>query len=594
MGPPDWWQEYEARKESGGTSSNSDISSVIEVTTMYLGGKKDMTVSMTSSTTTAVTTPSTSVTTAAQEIYLSIENPLQRRQSSPSLVMKESAEEDDILLELATGLESSRILHKSASCKSADLDIQNLGDIRQSKKSHRSAWGRVKDIIHTRRDSIKKKPKRGKSGVDSEETSEIDVEAMLEEHWRSDVFDEGLTGRSTPKSSPMVIRQQSTKGTSDTSLGASTSLHKMSPSKGPIFHLGSSPANKDMVTLLDTTSSNCEVKRMQAVQHTPGGPDKLFIATVPLPEPNENEVRIKVYASAINRADTLQRRGLYPPLPGVTDVLGLEAAGVIDKVGPGCPKSITVGQRVCALLPGGGNAEYVTCRNEQVIQIPAGLTFLQAAAIPEVWLTAYQLLYFVGKLTKDDTVLIHAGGSGVGTAAVQLVKQAGATSIVTAGSQDKIDFAISLGAQAGINYKDGSFGEKVLKLTNDKGVNLILDCVGASMYDDNLKSLSVDGRWVNYGLLGGPLVNADLSKLLSKRVHLLFSTLRVRSVPYKASLVHDFAKLSSQLFANGTFQPVIYKVFQLSEIAQAHILMESNENLGKIVLKVRDDDSEEK
>uniref|UniRef100_A0A0B7ARE1 Uncharacterized protein n=1 Tax=Arion vulgaris TaxID=1028688 RepID=A0A0B7ARE1_9EUPU len=263
MGPPDWWQEYEARKESGGTSSNSDISSVIEVTTMYLGGKKDMTVSMTSSTTTAVTTPSTSVTTAAQEIYLSIENPLQRRQSSPSLVMKESAEEDDILLELATGLESSRILHKSASCKSADLDIQNLGDIRQSKKSHRSAWGRVKDIIHTRRDSIKKKPKRGKSGVDSEETSEIDVEAMLEEHWRSDVFDEGLTGRSTPKSSPMVIRQQSTKGTSDTSLGASTSLHKMSPSKGPIFHLGSSPANKDMVTLLASSMSDEFNKKMQ-------------------------------------------------------------------------------------------------------------------------------------------------------------------------------------------------------------------------------------------------------------------------------------------------------------------------------------------
>ncbi|CAG5130161.1 unnamed protein product, partial [Candidula unifasciata] len=328
--------------------------------------------------------------------------------------------------------------------------------------------------------------------------------------------------------------------------------------------------------------------KMQAVQFTPGGPDQLFLAEVPLPEPNEKEVRIKVFASAINRADTIQRKGMYDPPPGVTNVLGLEAAGVIDKVGPGCPENVTVGQKVCALLAGGGNAEYVTCRYEQVMPIPDNLTFIEAAAIPEVWLTAFTLLDRVG--IKRTQVLIHAGGSGVGTAAVQLVKQAGATAIVTAGSQEKIDFAISSGAVAGINYKEGSFAEKVLKLTNGKGVNLILDCVGASMFEDNLKSIATDGRWVLYGLLSGGQVNVNLGQMLPKRVHLLCSTLRFRSVEFKASLVRDFAQQTSKLFADGTFRPVIYKVFLLSEIIQAHKLMETNENLGKIVLKVREDD----
>ncbi|BFZ18678.1 hypothetical protein BsWGS_21717 [Bradybaena similaris] len=354
-------------------------------------------------------------------------------------------------------------------------------------------------------------------------------------------------------------------------------------------------ADTRLVSSLNTTRSrslsSIKLMRMQAVQFTPGGPDQLFVAEVPLPEPNENEVRIKVYASAINRADTIQRKGMYDPPPGVTNVLGLEAAGVIDKVGPSCPGHVTVGQKVCALLAGGGNAEYVTCRYEQVMQIPDNLTMVEAAAIPEVWLTAFTLLDRVGKLEKDDTVLIHAGGSGVGTAAVQLVKQAGATAIVTAGSQEKIDFAISLGAVAGINYKEGKIGEQVLRLTHGKGVSLILDCVGASMFEENLKAIATDGRWVLYGLLGGGQVNINLAQVYPKRIQLLCSTLRFRSVEFKASLVHDFAQRYSKLFTDGTFRPIIYKVFPLSEIINAHKMMEANENLGKIVLKVREDDA---
>ncbi|CAL1535304.1 unnamed protein product [Lymnaea stagnalis] len=331
--------------------------------------------------------------------------------------------------------------------------------------------------------------------------------------------------------------------------------------------------------------------KMQAVQYTPGGPDKLYLAQVPIPEPGDFEVRIKVYASAINRADTLQRMGRYNPPAGTPLTLGLEAAGVIDKVGQGCPANISVGDRVMALLTGGGNAEFVTCRYEQVMPVPKGLTLLQATAIPEVWITAFQLLYTIGKLRSDDVVLIHAGGSGVGTAAIQLVKQAGAVPIVTAGSQDKIDFAKSLGAKGGINYKVENVGEKVLEITNGQGVTLILDCVGATMYEENLKAIRLDGRWIIYGSLGGLQVNADMSKLLAKRISLLFTTLRFRSIQYKANLVSDFTKLSIPLFENGSFQPIIQTSFPLKDIAAAHSMMESNQNLGKIVLNVREDDT---
>ncbi|XP_005096625.2 quinone oxidoreductase PIG3 [Aplysia californica] len=330
---------------------------------------------------------------------------------------------------------------------------------------------------------------------------------------------------------------------------------------------------------------------MKAAAFSPGGAENLYTSDVAIPEPGDYEVRIRVLASAINRADTLQRKGLYNPPPDASPILGLEAAGIVDKIGPGCPDSVLVGQKVMALLAGGGNAEYVTCRYEQIMPIPKGLSMIQAAAIPEVWLTAFQLLYFVGKLRKEDTVLIHAGGSGVGTAAVQLVTQAGATAIVTAGSQKKIDFAKSLGAKHGFNYKEGSFKDKVLQATDGKGVDLILDCVFGSMYDDDAQLIKLDGRWVVYGFLGGSQKEANFNMLLRKRVQLLFSNLRFRSVEYKKQLVQEFSNLSTPLFESGAFKPIVDTVLPLSEISQAHKLMESNTNMGKIVLKVSDETS---
>ncbi|GFS12378.1 quinone oxidoreductase PIG3 [Elysia marginata] len=286
------------------------------------------------------------------------------------------------------------------------------------------------------------------------------------------------------------------------------------------------------------------------------------------------------------RSSNGQRKGGYNPPPGASNILGLEASGIVDKLGPGCPPSVTIGKKVMVLLAGGGNAEYVTSPWQLLMEVPDHFSMSQAAAVPEVWLTAYMLLYKLGHLTKDDTVLIHAGGSGVGTAAVQLVKQSGAKCIVTAGSQEKIDFTKTLGAAEGINYKEEAVGDRVLELTNGKGVDLIMDCVGASMYEENVKAAALDGRWVVYGLMGGINSNVNLGALLRKRVHLIFSTLRSRSLEYKTSLVTDFSQLAMPKFADGTFQPIVQTVLPLSDIAKAHSLMEANKTLGKIVLEV--------
>ncbi|KAK3773329.1 hypothetical protein RRG08_023214 [Elysia crispata] len=331
---------------------------------------------------------------------------------------------------------------------------------------------------------------------------------------------------------------------------------------------------------------------MQAVQYTVGGPENLFLGEVPIPEPRDGEVRIKVMYTAINRADTLQRKGGYNPPPGASDIMGLEASGIIDRLGPGCPPSVTVGQKVMVLLAGGGYAQFVTSPWQLVMGVPSQFSMSQAAAVPEVWITAYMLLHKLGHLTKDDTVLIHAGGSGVGTAAVQLIKQSGAKCIITAGSQEKIDFVKTLGAAAGINYKEEAVAERVLELTNGKGVDLVLDCVGASMYEENLKALALDGRWIVYGLMGGAIKSdVNLGGLLRKRASLIFSTLRSRSLEFKSSLVRDFSQLALPRFEDGTFQPIVQKILPLSDIAKAHTLMEANKTLGKIVLKVHEDDT---
>lgn len=333
---------------------------------------------------------------------------------------------------------------------------------------------------------------------------------------------------------------------------------------------------------------------MRAVQFEVGGPEKMKIAEVLIPALRQKEVLIKVYASAINRADTLQRKGFYPPPKGESDILGLEAVGIIEKLGENCSKKWSIGDRVMALLPGGGNAEFVACREECLMTVPRAMSFTKAAAIPEVWLTAYQLLHTVGKVKSGDYVLIHAGGSGVGTAATQLAVLAGAYPIVTAGSQEKIDSAKSLGAVAGFNYKDGDFSKDVKQFTKNVGANLILDCIGESFYDQNIESIADDGTWVVYGLMGGGNINGDLfSKLLRKRITMTGTTLRVRPIQYKESLIQNFTLNALPHFETDKLKPIVDRVFPFEEIADSHRYMEQNQNTGKIILKIRDEDRDE-
>eukprot|EP00514_Thraustochytrium_sp_LLF1b_P004624 CAMPEP_0184526456 /NCGR_PEP_ID=MMETSP0198_2-20121128/10664_1 /TAXON_ID=1112570 /ORGANISM="Thraustochytrium sp., Strain LLF1b" /LENGTH=328 /DNA_ID=CAMNT_0026918029 /DNA_START=247 /DNA_END=1233 /DNA_ORIENTATION=+ len=310
-----------------------------------------------------------------------------------------------------------------------------------------------------------------------------------------------------------------------------------------------------------------------------------------IPEINARQVLIKIHATALNRADLLQAKGAYPPPPGESDVLGLECAGVVEKVGPECETSFKPGDRVNALLGGGGYAEYVNVDERQVMSIPEAQPFHEAAAIPEVWLTAYQLLHFVAKLKHSDSVLIHAGGSGVGTAAVQLAKAHGCENIfVTAGSTEKIELAKSLGATDGWNYKTEDWAEEAQKATTKKGVDVILDCIGFPYAESNAKAIGMDGRWVLFGLMGGGAKSMPplFGQILRKRIQILGSTLRARSVDYKANLVSEFEEVTKPLFADGTLKPVLDKKhFEgLDSMTEAQAYMGSNANMGKIVVSL--------
>jgi len=317
-----------------------------------------------------------------------------------------------------------------------------------------------------------------------------------------------------------------------------------------------------------------------------GGTEVLQVASLPRPKADQGQVLLKVAYSAVNRADTLQRQGRYPVPPGSPQGLGLEAVGEVCQLGLGV-ENWKVGDRAMALLGGGGNAEYVAVPAAHLIPVPEKLSFEQAACVPEVWLTAYQLLHFVAKIQPGDSVLVHAGGSGVGTAAVQLVKRAGGKSIVTAGSQAKIDLAVELGADKGVNYREEEFKDAIDKWTNGRGVDIILDCIGGSYSEGNLGSLATDGRWVVYGLMGGAEVSGPvLGGILRKRASLIGTTLRSRSDDYKAQLAASFARDCLAGFSDGRLKPVLDSVFPIEEIAQAHKKMEANTNIGKIVLKM--------
>lgn len=331
----------------------------------------------------------------------------------------------------------------------------------------------------------------------------------------------------------------------------------------------------------------CQCQSMRAaLVSEPGKPEQITIGETSVPVLKDKHVLLKVYYSAINRADTLQRQGKYPPPPGESNILGLEAAGTVEKLGPGATKW-KIGDRVMALVGGGGNAEFVAVHESHLLPVHALLSLREAAAIPEVWLTAFQLLHFVAHIKAGESVLIHAGGSGVGTAAVQLAKLAGAEAFVTAGTQEKINLAKSLGASEGFNYKEGPFVEKLLNVTNGRRVDVILDCVGGSMWEQNIDAIAMEGRLILFGTLGGTSLNGDVIRsIMGKRLSVIGSTLRARSCEYKSRLITSFQEMALPHFLTGTLKVVIASVLPFEELAKAHQIMESNANAGKIVIEV--------
>jgi len=318
-----------------------------------------------------------------------------------------------------------------------------------------------------------------------------------------------------------------------------------------------------------------------------GGVEVLYLGEHPDPAMRDDELLVRVKATALNRADLLQRRGKHPPPKGVPEILGLEMAGEVVEVGKSCDKEWKAGDRVCALLPGGGYAERVSIPAGLAMRIPGNLSFEQAAAIPEVFLTAYQNLFNVARLAPGETVLIHAGGSGVGSAAIQLARETGAATLVTAGSPEKIDRCLALGARAGWNYREGPFAPWIADQTGGKGVDIVLDFVGAAYFEQNLQSLAVDGRMVVIGTMGGAEVEKfSLRTLMSKRLQITGAGLRSMDTARKIRLTGHFAGFALPRFADGRLVPIVDSVFDWREAAQAHERMESNVNVGKIVLRV--------
>ncbi|NIR48759.1 NAD(P)H-quinone oxidoreductase [candidate division KSB1 bacterium] len=328
---------------------------------------------------------------------------------------------------------------------------------------------------------------------------------------------------------------------------------------------------------------------MRAIVITkPGDPSVLQLQDIAEPEPAADHILVRVHATALNRADVLQRMGRYPPPQGVRpDVPGLEFAGEVEAIGEKVEEA-KVGDRVMGLLPGEGYAEKIVTPERMVLPIPDNLTHEEAAAIPEVFLTAYDALFAQLDLRFGERLLIHAVGSGVGTAALQLAKTAGATVFGTAGSDDKLQRAAELGLDVAINYKTQDFQEIILKETQGQGVHGILDVVGASYWEKNLTCLTTKGRMVLVGLLSGANTGANLAQVLTKRLRIIGTVLRARAFEEKIALTQTFKECALPSLASGKIKPVIDRTFSLEQAAEAHVYMEANKNFGKIVLQVRE------
>lgn len=317
-----------------------------------------------------------------------------------------------------------------------------------------------------------------------------------------------------------------------------------------------------------------------------GGPEVLEMRDVPAPPLGTGEIAIDVHATALNRADLLQRRGLYPPPKGESEILGLECAGVVAELGAGA-SGPPVGTRVMALLPGGGYAERVVVPDGMAIPIPGGMSLEHAAAIPEAFMTSREALVETARLQPGEWVLVHAAAGGVGSAAVQLAKALGARVIATAGSAEKLAIVKALGADVTVNYREQDFAEIAKSATDGKGVDVVLDFVGAAYWEKHARCMAVGGRTVVIGVLGGVSAEVNLAALLMKRHQILGLVMRSRSRTEKVRLSRAFARDTLPRFQSGELRPVIDRTFPLAEARAAHERMEANANVGKIVLTVR-------
>ncbi|MGB8315283.1 MAG: NAD(P)H-quinone oxidoreductase [Aestuariivirga sp.] len=321
---------------------------------------------------------------------------------------------------------------------------------------------------------------------------------------------------------------------------------------------------------------------MKAIEiKAPGGPEVLQIAELPMPQPGKGQVLVKVHAAGVNRPDILQRQGGYPPPPGAPLTPGLEIAGEVVALGEGVLRYKT-GDRICALVPGGGYAEYCVVAEDNALPVPSGFSVVEAAAIPETYFTVWTNVFDRGRLQAGETILIHGGSSGIGTTAIQLAKAFGAKVIVTAGSDEKCQECIGLGADVAINYRSQDFVEELK--TRGIAPDVILDMVGGDYVARNLRCVAMNGRIVNIAFQKGSKMEIDLLPLMLKRLTLTGSTLRPRSVAEKAEIARSLEARVWPLFAAGKCKPVIFKSFPLAQAAEAHRLMESSQHVGKIVL----------
>jgi NADPH:quinone reductase len=322
---------------------------------------------------------------------------------------------------------------------------------------------------------------------------------------------------------------------------------------------------------------------MRAIEiSTPGGPEVLRMVERPTPVPGSGELLVRVEAAGVNRPDLLQRLGQYPPPPGISDLPGLEVAGTVSAVGPDVSRW-REGDSVCALVAGGGYAEYCVVPEPQALPLPRGFRPGEAAAIPETFFTVWTNLFDRGKLTEGETVLIHGGSSGIGTTAIQLARAFGATVLATAGSDVKCAACERLGARA-INYRSADFVQVTREFTGAKGVDVILDIVGGDYLQKNIECLAMHGRLIQIGLLGGSRAEINLRPLMQKRLTLTGSTLRTRSIAEKGAIARDLEARVWPLLASRQVAPLIDQTLPLGDAAEAHRLLESGEVIGKIVL----------